>query len=477
VPITDDAVLAPASDLVDRLRGGSLSPVELLDGVLERVARHNGTINAYVLVLAEQARAQARESEERIRRGEARPLEGLPVAIKDNVHLAGTPTTLACEGVKDAPAPVDSHVVGRLREAGAVFVGKTNLPELGTVPSSENRRFGATRNPWNTELTAGGSSGGSAAAVASGMAPAAHGNDAGGSLRIPAACVGLFSIKPTRGRISMAPAGDPPFGLNVEGFITRTVRDNALLLDVCSGAVPGDLHVAPPPARPYAEEVGADPGRLRIGFTATPPLAVPVDDASVEGLRRAATLCEQLGHDVEEVAPGWQNDDILGLFNQVWAAFFGNVVQEVLDGGGDLERIEPLNRALYELSREIPSGAYWRASAQMQALIRDIAAAQSAYDVILTPALAKPPIPIGSLWEGIELDPTMPIINSAMFTPFTVPANLSGQPAANLPLFEHDGLPLCVQAIGRLGEEATLIRLASQLESALPWAGRVAPLG
>jgi amidase len=476
VPIIDDAVLAPATELVERMRGGSLSPVELLDAVLERIERHNGTLNAYVLLLADQARAQARDSEERIRRGEARPLEGLPVAIKDNVHLAGTPMTLASEAVEAAPSPVDSYVVRRLRDAGAVLVGKTNLPELGTVPTTENRRFGATRNPWNTSLTAGGSSGGAAAAVASGMAPAAHGNDAGGSLRIPAACTGLFTIKPARGRISMAPGGDPPFGLNVEGFITRTVGDNALLLDATHGSEPGDLHVAAPPARPFATEVGAEPGRLRIGFTAKPPIDVPIDAAYVDGLRRAAILCEQLGHDVEEIEPNWQSDDMLGLFNQIWAAFFGNVVQEVLDNGGDLERIEPLNRALYELSKEIPSAQYWRASTRMQALIRDIAAAQSAYDVVLTPALAKPPIPIGALWEGSELDPTMPIINSALFTPFTVAANLSGQPAANLPLFEHDGLPLCVQAIGRLGDEATLIRLASQLETALPWAQRMPPL-
>jgi len=476
VPITDDAVLAPAAELVDHLRGGGLSPVELLDAVLDRIERHNPTLNAYVLVLADKARAQARDSEERIRRGEARPLEGLPVAVKDNVEMAGTPKTLASEAVRDRVSEVDAAVVRRLRDAGAVLVGKTNLPELGTLPSSENRRFGQTRNPWDTTRTAGGSSGGAAAAVASGMAPAAHGNDAGGSLRIPAACCGLFAVKPTRGRISMAPAGDPPFGLNVEGFLTRTVRDTALLLDVCSGAEPGDLHVAPPFARPLLAEVGADPGRLRIGFTAKPPLDVPIDAAYVDGLHRAATLCEQLGHDVEEVEPNWQNDEILGLFNQVWAAFFGNIVQEVIDEGGDVEKLEPLNRALYELSKEIPSGAYWRASSRMQALVRNIAVAQAPYDVILTPALAKPPIPLGTLWDGSELDPTMPIINSAMFTPFTVAANLSGQPAANLPLFEQDGLPLGVQAIGRYGEEATLIRLAAQLEAALPWAQRRPPL-
>jgi amidase len=472
VPITDDAVLAPASDLVDRLRGGSISPVELLDAVLDRIARHNGAVNAYVLVLDEQARAQARDSEARIRRGEARPLEGLPVAIKDNVHLAGTPMTYASEAVRDVVDSVDSFVVRRLREAGAVLVGKTNLPELGTVPSTENRRFGQTHNPWDLSRTAGGSSGGAAAAVASGMAPAAHGNDAGGSLRIPAACTGLFSIKPSRGRISQAPAGDGPFGLNVEGFITRSVRDNALLLDVCSGVEPGELHIAPPLSGPLTAEVGAAPGRLRIGFTAKPPLDLPVDAAYLDGLHRAATLCEQLGHDVEEIEPGWQNDDLLGLFNTIWAAFFGDKVQEVLDGGGDLEKLEPLNRALYDMSREITLGQYWQASAKMQQVVREIAAAQSAYDVVLTPALAKPPLALGELFAGTDIDPTMPMINAAMFTPFTVPANLGGQPACNLPLYEHEGLPLCVQAIGRFGEEATLVRLASQLEDALPWAAR-----
>jgi amidase len=472
VPIADDIALAPVSDLVDRLQGGDVSPVELVDALLARIERLNPTLNAYVLVLADEARAQARDSEQRIRRGEARPLEGVPIPIKDNVHLRGTPLTYASEAVRDIPSSTDSALVARLRAAGAVFPGKTNLPEMGTIPSSENRRFGATHNPWDLNRTAGGSSGGSAAAVAAGLAPAAHGNDAGGSLRIPAACTGLFTIKPTRGRISMSPQGDSPFGLNVEGFITRTVRDNALLLDVAQGAVIGDLYTAPPPQRAYVDEVGAPPGRLRIAFTATPPLAVPVDESCVNAMRQAAELCAQLGHDVEEFTPPWQDDDLLGLFNQIWAAFFGEKVREILDAGGDLERVEPLNRALYELSKEIDSGMYWRASAQMQAVVREIAAAQDGYDILLTPALASPPLELGAIWNGADADPTTPIINAAMFTPFTVPANLSGQPAVNLPLFEHAGLPVGVQAIGRHGDEATLIRLASQLEEARPWAQR-----
>jgi amidase len=472
VPVTDDPVLAPASDLVDRLRGGEISPVELVDALLARIEKHNPDLNAYVLVLAEQAREQARDSEQRIRRGEARPLEGLPVPIKDNVHLRGTQMTLASRAMPPNESKVDSAVVAKLRDAGVVFIGKTNLPELGTVPSTENDRFGATRNPWDRTRTAGGSSGGAAAAVASGMAPAAHGNDAGGSLRIPAACTGLFSIKPSRGRMSQAPFGDPPFGLNTEGFITRTVRDNALLLDATIGTLPGDPYTVAPPARPYVEEAGAAPGRLRIGFTTTPPIAVPVDDVYVDALRQAAALCEQLGHEVEEFTPPWQNDELLGLFNQIWAAYFGEKVEDVLAAGGDIERIEPLNRALWELSKEIPSAQYWRANSQMQQVVREIAGAQTQYDIVLTPALATPPIELGALWVGVDVEPTTPLINAALFTPFTVPANLGGQPAANLPLFEQAGLPVGVQAMARHGDEATLIRFASQLEEARPWAQR-----
>jgi amidase len=472
VPIADDPAQTSVAELSASLRGGAMSPVELVDALLARIEKHNPSLNAYVLVLAEEARAQARDSEERIRRGQARPLEGVPVAIKDNVQLRGTLTTLGADVGADRVAEVDSAVVRRLREAGAVFLGKTNLPELGTLPSTENRRFGATRNPWDTARTAGGSSGGSAAAVAAGMAPAAHGNDAGGSLRIPAACTGLFSIKPTRGRISHAPAGESAFALNAEGFITRTVRDNALLLDVASGPEPGDMFTAPPPARPFVEEAGADPGRLRIGFTATPPLDVPVDAVYLQALRDAAELCESLGHQVEEFTPPWQDDAVFALFSDLWAAYFGAKAEELVEQGGDASRLDPLNRHLHQASRQLSSAAYWRSSDRMERVVRGIVAAERGYDVLLTPALAKPPLLLGELFAGQDQDPTMPLLNAALFTPFTVSANLSGQPAANLPLFEHDGLPVGVQAIAHQGAEATLIRLAAQLEEARPWAQR-----
>lgn len=472
MPITDDAATASLADVLQRLQRRELSPVELVDTMLATIERRNPQLNAYVLVLAEQARAQARESEARIARGEARALEGVPVAIKDNVHLRGTPMTQASLAVNDRESEQDSAVVARLRDAGAVFLGKTNLPELGTLPSTENTRFGATRNPWDTSRTAGGSSGGAASAVAGEMAVAAHGNDAGGSLRIPSACTGLFAIKPTRGRISHAPGGEPPFAMNVEGFITRTVADTALLLDVASGPEPGDPFAAPAPARPFADEVGASPGRLRIGFTAEAPLDVPVDDVYLRALHQAAALCEEQGHQVEEFTPPWRDDSLFDLFNVIWAAYFGAKVEAVLEGGGDAEKLEPLNRALWEASKQITSAQYWRASERMESVVRGIVRAQRDYDVILTPALAKPPLPLGELFAGVENDPTAPLLNAALFTPYTVPANLAGQPAANLPLFEEDGLPVGVQAIAHQGGEATLIRLASQLEAARPWASR-----
>lgn len=476
MPITDDVVMAPVSELVDRLRGGDLSPVELVDATLAQIERQNPRLNAYVLVLAEQARAQASDSEQRIRNGTARALEGLPVAIKDNVHLRGTPTTLASNAVADKLAEDDSAVVARLRDAGCVFLGKTNLPELGTLPSTENARFGATRNPWDTGRTAGGSSGGAAAAVASGMAPVAHGNDAGGSLRIPSACCGLFTIKPTRGRISQAPLGESPFSMNVEGFLTRTVRDNALLLDATHGAAPGDMFSAPAPARPFVEEVGAAPGRLRIALVTSPPLGFPVDDVYLTAVNDAAKLCADLGHEVEEFAPPWNDNALFEHFNTIWATFFGWVIENLADEGGDVTRLEPFNHFLWEASKEITGARYFRASDEMLRITRAIAATQTQYDVLLTPSLAKPPLKLGELWQGADSDVTAPMLNAAMFTPFTVTANLSGQPAAQIPLYHVDGLPVGVQAIAQQGGEATLIRLAAQLEAAKPWADRVPTL-
>jgi amidase len=477
VQITKDLTSISVTDLVAAIREKEISPVEVVDHYLERTEELNPKLNAFVAILGDQARAQARESEGRIQRGEARPLEGVPIPIKDNVLLAGVPMFEGSRMAPDMPAPMDTELVARLRNAGAVFTGKTNLPEFGTIPSTEGDRFGAAHNPWDLSRTPGGSSGGSAAAVAAGLAPAAHGNDGGGSLRIPASCCGVFSIKPSRGRVSRGPLpGNDPAGFVIDGFLTRTVRDNALLMDVVSGPGLGDPYWAPPPERPFVDEVGASPGRLRIGWTEVSPIDVPVDPACSAAVRDAAELCESLGHRVEEHTPGWRNDELLPLFMQVWASLVGTDVEFWASLGGDPSLAEPHNRALWEQGKALPATSLGLAIAKLQLFVRQILTSWETYDVILTPTLALPPVPLGWMFQGSDADPLAPMTMAGVFTPFTAQINVSGQPAASLPLSWHDGLPIGVQAIGRPAGESALYRLCAQMEEARPWADRRPPI-
>ena len=471
-----DLPFQPAHRLVAEMTAGSLSPVELVDACLERIERLDGGINAFVLVLAEEARAQARESEARLRAGRGRPLEGVPIPIKDEMVVAGVPTTFGSAMAPPFPLPFDGEPVARLRAAGAVFLGKTTLPEFGTVPTTEGRLLGACHNPWDRSRTAGGSSGGAAAAVAAGMAPVAHGRDGGGSLRIPASCCGLFTVKPSRGRISLAPLiGDTPLGLVTDGFITRSVLDNALLLDAVQGPAPGDPSWAPPPARPYADEAGAPPGRLRIGWTTVPPIDTFVDPACTAAVADAAELCASLGHRVVELTPDWRDEALVPDFIQVWSATIGWVVEQLASFGGGTRTLEPHNRALWEAGRATPATTYLMTVTRLQAYARRVLAAWQEVDVLLTPTLAELPLPLGTLFEGIDADPLRPVMRAAAFTPFTPLINVTGQPAASLPLSWHDGLPVGVQAIGRPADEATLFRLSAQLERARPWAHLLPP--
>lgn len=469
----DDLLFEPAHRLAAEMAAGRLSPVELVDACLARIERFNPAINAFNTVLVEQARGQALESETRLREGRGRPLEGVPVPIKDEALVAGVPTTLGSRMAPPFPIPFDSEPVARLRAAGAVFLGKTTLPEFGTVPTTEGRLLGDCHNPWDPTRTAGGSSGGAAAAVATGMAPVAHGRDGGGSLRIPASCCGLFTIKPARGRISLAPlAGDSPLGLVTDGFITRSVLDCALLLDTVCGPALGDPSWAPPPARPFAEEVGTPPGSLRVGWTAVPPIATPVDPACAAAVADAAELCAGLGHRVVELTPDWQDDSLLPDFLQVWSATIGWVVEQLAGLGGDPESLEPHNHALWEAGRATPATTYLVTQTRLQGYARRVLATWEEVDVLLTPTLAELPLPLGTILDGVDVEPLRPLTRAAGFTPFTPLINVTGQPAASLPLSWHQGLPVGVQAIGRPADEATLFRLSAQLEEARPWAGR-----
>jgi len=454
-------------ELAARVRARDVSPLELVDLYLERIERLDPQLNAYVTVAAEQARAEARAAES----APDAPFRGVPLPIKDLTETAGLRTTYSTKAFADNVPEADAAVVRRLREAGFVVLGKTNTPELGTIAQTESELNGVCRNPWNPDLTPGGSSGGAAAAVAAGLAPAAHGSDGGGSIRTPASCCGLVGIKPSRGRVSPAPYGPGPVGLSTAGPLARTVRDAAALLDAMAGPEPGDPFVAPAPERPFLAEADEEPGRLRIAVTLEPPIEVPVDPACAAAARATADLLAELGHDVVEATPPWQSEEVLVHFIRVWQ------VSPAIVGVEDLSLLEPINRTLAEDALATPSPAYAAAVYILQAEARRIVGFWQDVDVVLTPTLALPPVPIGWTFEETDGDARLAFARQTLFTPFTPLVNVTGQPAISLPLHSSDsGLPIGVQLIGAPFADATLVRLASQLERARPWHDRRAPI-
>jgi len=355
--------------------------------------------------------------------------------------------------------------VRRMKDAGFVVLGKSNTPEFGSTCVTESVLNGACRNPWDTARTPGGSSGGAAAAVAAGALPLSHGSDGGGSIRIPASCCGLFGIKPSRGRVSPAPYVSGSLELSQSGPLSVTVRDAAAFLDVLAGYEPGDAHWAPPPQRPFLDEVGADPGRLRIAFTVDPPIPFPIDDAVAGVARDAAEALAALGHEIVEQTPPWVDDTLLSTFAKIWQ------VGPAMYPAQDQQLLEPLNRALAAAASETSSVVFAQNVAGLQRLARRIVAFWNDVDVVLTPGLAKLPVPIGWVFE--PEDPWEQFDRGGEFTPFTPIVNVTGQPAAMVPFGVVDGLPVGVHLIGRPADEATLFRLASQLEQAHPWADRL----
>ena len=374
----------------------------------------------------------------------------------------------------------DSELVTRYKRAGLVVVGKTNTPEFGILPTTEPHFFGPTRNPWNTAHSSGGSSGGSAAAVASGMVPMAHGNDGGGSIRIPSSCCGLFGLKPTRARNPLGPdAGEAMGGLVMEHAITRSVRDSAALLDATSGPDVGDPYWAPPPARPFLQEVGADPGKLRIAFTTEPPGGTPIHPDCVAAVRDVAKLCADLGHHVEEGAPTINSELVTQAFIAVFMAGVALTVDAVASLSGRTptpDQVEPLTWAVCEIARQQSAPSYLMAHTMLHRIGRDVARFMVDYDVLLTPTLAEPPLPLGTL-ESTPDNPLYGLIRAASYVPFPAICNITGQPAMSVPLYwNSEGLPIGTHFVGRFGDEATLFRLAAQLEQARPWADRHPPV-
>jgi amidase len=444
-----------ALTLAAQVRAGAVSARELADAAIARIEATNPELNFLVTESFEQARATTPADG---------PFSGVPMLVKDLNETAGIRTTFSSRAYADYVPTADAAVVRRMKEAGFVVLGKSNTPEFGSTAVTESELNGACRNPWNTERTPGGSSGGAAAAVAAGVLPLAHGSDGGGSIRIPASCCGLFGIKPSRGRVSAAPFVSGSLELSQSGPISVTVRDAAAFLDVLAGYEPGDAHWAPPPERPFLDEVGVDPGRLRIAFSVEPPIPHDVDAAVSAVARDAAEALSALGHEVVEATPPWVDDVLLSTFAKLWQV--GPALFPV-----DTSLFEPLNRALAAAAHETSSVVYARSVTALQRLARRIVAFWSDVDVVLTPGLAKLPVPVGWVFEPD--DPWEQFRRGGEFTPFTPIVNVTGQPAATIPFGVVDGLPVGVQLIGRPADEATLFRLASQLEQAHPWAGRL----
>jgi len=471
----NDVAFLDATAQADLVRRKEVKPIELVDAAIERIERLNPTLNAVVTPMFDLAREAASSALP------AGPFTGVPIVLKDLLaEYAGVRYTEGSAFLCDYVSDHDSELVVRLKRAGLIVVGKTNLPEFGLVPTTEPKLFGPSRNPWDTSRTTGGSSGGSAAAVAAGLVPMAHGNDGGGSIRIPASCCGLFGLKPTRARNPLGPDyGEIWNGLVVEHAITRSVRDSAALLDATSGPDLGDPYPAPPPARPFLQEVGAEPGRLRIGFTVRSPIGAPVHPDCVAAVHDAAALCADLGHEVEEAAPAVNAEAVNSAFlTLVWAT-----AAAIIDGWAkktgrtpSADLIEPATWAVYQMGRQQGAAAYILAIRELHRAGRDAARFFVDHDLWLTPTLGEPPVPLGSFDSPPE-NPLQGLTRIMTFMPFTAISNATGQPAMSVPLFWNaDGLPIGTQFVARFGDEATLFRLAAQLEQARPWAERRPPV-
>jgi amidase len=445
-----------ALGLAAQIRAGEVSATEVMDDAIARIEATNPRLNFLVTDSFEQAGAAAPVDG---------PFAGVPMLVKDLSETAGIRTTFSSRAFADYVPAADSAVVRRIRDAGFAILGKSNTPEFGITAVTESDLNGACRNPWDPKRTPGGSSGGAAAAVAAGTIPLAHGSDGGGSIRIPASCCGLFGIKPSRGRVSPAPFVSGSLELSQSGPISVSVRDAAAFLDVLAGYEAGDAHWAPPPARPFLDEVGADPGRLRIAFTAEPAIPYPVEPALVEVTRAAADALAALGHDVIEATPPWVDEAALSAFAKLWQ------LTPALYPVQDESQLMPINQALAQAARETSSVVFAQAVAALQRAARRIVAFWDDVDIVLTPGLAKLPVPIGWVFE--PEDPWEQFARGGEFTPFTPIVNVTGQPAAAVPFDIVDGLPVGVQLIGPPAGEAVLFRLAAQLEEAHPWRQRL----
>jgi len=478
--MSKDLTLLDCTEQASLVRSGQATPAELVEAAIGRADQLDDSLGAIVSRQFERARAEAASAA--LPDG---PFRGVPYLLKDlGAYLDGDPCYSGMGALKQADyrARGDAVFAARLRAAGMISLGRTNSPELGILPTTEPDAFGPTHNPWKLSHSPGGSSGGSAAAVAAGIVPAAHASDGGGSIRIPAAHCGLVGLKPSRGRNSFAPAlGERWSGCSCEGFVTRSVRDTAALLDVTAGPAPGDPYFAPPPARPFLEEVGADPGALRIGIMRVAPREGEVHPDNLAAVEAAGALLESLGHHVEPSYPEAMDDaESMTHYVKIVASCTARTLDRY---GAELGRtlgpedVEPLTWAVAEQGRARSAAEYVACLEGMHRHGRRLAAWwDGGFDLLLTPTTAAPPPPLGYLAPEPD-NPAAGYLRAGPYGTYTSQFNLSGQPAISLPLhWNDDGIPIGVHLVAAAAREDLLIRVAAQLEQAEPWAAKLPPL-
>ncbi|BBM86535.1 amidase [Candidatus Uabimicrobium amorphum] len=477
-----------ALGLADLVKRKEVTPLELVEESIRRIEETNPKLNAVIIRMFDHAREMAQKP---VSDG---VFAGVPFLIKDLVSTyKGFPFTRGCKGLKNYIAPEDSELMKRYKATGVIVVGKTNTPEFGLMGVTEPEAYGPTVTPWNVQHTSGGSSGGSASSIAAGFVPMASGGDGGGSLRIPASCCGLFGLKPSRGRTPTGPKGEHWQGAAVEHIITRSVRDSAAMLDATNGGDIGSPYIIQPPTRKYMEEITTDPGKLRIAFSTQSPVGGDVHPECIQAVNNAAKLLSELGHDVEEKTPDY---DGLELATSYLTMVFGETAVEIdhlksmLGRKATRKDVEAVTWTLALLGRSFSAYEFAKAKRNWNTFSRAMQCFHQTYDVYLTPTIATPPPKVGEtaprlleilgikvvnllgLGKTLKASGIVDKMAKQMLEkfPFTQLANLTGQPAMSVPLhWTAEGLPCGVQFVAPLGDEATLFRLAAQLEKAQPW--------
>ena len=464
-----------AIGLAELVRQGEITPLELVEDAINRIEKNNPQLNAVVTTMYDQAREAA------IADLSDSPLAGVPFLLKDLSALyADVRMTAGSAALQNYISPIDNEIVRRFKRAGLITLGKTNTPEFGLLPTTESISLGACHNPWDITRMPGGSSGGSAAAVAAGLVPLAHASDGGGSIRIPASCCGVFGLKPTRARTPQGPTnGDVMSGISISNCVSRSVRDSAALLDAIAGPDLGDPYWAPSQKRPFLSETQRDPGKLRIAYTKTSLGSHPVHADCVTAVEDTAQLCSNLGHEVSEMAPAFPYEQFTEAFLVVWAAGCAWTVKSISRMMGQPPspaHFEPLTWAFYQMAEKQTSADYLLAVQTLQQHARIIAHTFQEIDVWLTPVVSEPPLPLGE-FDATPDNPLRGLERATGFAAFTPIANVTGQPAMSVPLYWNgDGLPIGSHFTGRFGDEGTLFRLAAQLERERPWRNKRPPV-